>query len=939
MNNKKDKENFFKRFTDLILFLSLGLLFFVLGIIGLLNKQDYKLYDLLLKLKKSPTESEQILLVDIDNISISEIGEWPWSRDIIADALFRMKEFGAKAVTFDIEYLSPSPLGVPRTSENAITDSFNYIQDEIESIVYELSDSVEKGYISPNTINEQTNIMFNDYINPSIDNFKNNLVTSLLYQDNDEYFGKALKFFDNSWVTVNTRDLNIVYTHDDIAFVENNYLLNNVSDSENHIRKNNIYTVNEQYGGIPEGFSPTLHTLVKRAKGCGFTNVQIDTDGSRRRIELLFYRNGKYLPQLVFAPLLNMLDVQSIQRTKHKLILNGCLFPKSETRETVSIPLDNHGRMFINWIKPDYDNSFRHVSLSDTFKLDCIENEHIIYFENLLNYEILNENGTPLDYLVKIKNFNDEYNAIIQEKNSLLKLCEADSKFNISDEQYSSYFNRRNQYFKNLKEFLDTDIISSVTQRLDELGDLITENDRLDFVQVVSEQIDLLKDSVNEYVRIFDELSNKYKNSFCIIGNTASSTTDMGATPFWRMYPNVGTHANIVNTILNKDFISTYYWELYYLLSFILMGIAILIFRKRSSRTQNISYGFISIILIATPFVLFLLFNFYIPSLAATFFLIINFIVNGALRFMNAEKQKGFLRQAFSTYVSKDVVTEIVNDPSKLKLGGEERELSALFTDIKGFSSFSELVSPSKLISILNEYLGALSDIILQNNGTIDKYIGDSIVSFFGAPINIHDHAFKACCSAIRMKEAEYEFNKKHMIDGDIPRELFSRIGINTGRMLVGNMGTAGKLNYTVIGSEVNLASRLEGVNKVYDSSILVSEKTWTEANYGENKDIIVAKKLDKVRVVGIDNPVQLYNIIGFKSEMSNKQLEEIEIFHSALDEYFAKNFTKAAKLFMEAYQLLPDDKTALIFAERCSNYAKKNIPAEWDGVRTLTSK
>jgi hypothetical protein len=152
-------------------------------------------------------------------------------------------------------------------------------------------------------------------------------------------------------------------------------------------------------------------------------------------------------------------------------------------------------------------------------------------------------------------------------------------------------------------------------------------------------------------------------------------------------------------------------------------------------------------------------------------------------------------------------------------------------------------------------------------------------------------------------------------------------------------MGTAGKLNYTVIGSEVNLASRLEGVNKVYDSSILVSEKTWTEANYGENKDIIVAKKLDKVRVVGIDNPVQLYNIIGFKSEMSNKQLEEIEIFHSALDEYFAKNFTKAAKLFMEAYQLLPDDKTALIFAERCSNYAKKNIPAEWDGVRTLTSK
>ena len=194
--------------------------------------------------------------------------------------------------------------------------------------------------------------------------------------------------------------------------------------------------------------------------------------------------------------------------------------------------------------------------------------------------------------------------------------------------------------------------------------------------------------------------------------------------------------------------------------------------------------------------------------------------------------------------------------------------------------------------------MGALSDIILQNNGTIDKYIGDSIVSFFGAPINIHDHAFKACCSAIRMKEAEYEFNKKHMIDGDIPRELFSRIGINTGRMLVGNMGTAGKLNYTVIGSEVNLASRLEGVNKVYHTWILVSESTWLAADSGENKGKIVARRMDKVRVVGINKPVQLYNIVGLRSEMSENELKSVDYFHQGLDRYLQRDFVNAKKYF-----------------------------------------
>lgn len=936
---EKKKENVLKKYLDIFLFLFLGLFFLLLGFIGLLSKQDYRLYDFLLKFRNEPTQNEQILLVDIDNMSISEIGEWPWSRDIIADALLRMKEFGAKSVTFDVEYLSPSPLGVPRTSFSLINDSFNLVQNDIYSVLFELSDAIQQGYLPIDAINEQTGIMFNDYISPSINGLKDNLLNNFMYQDNDEYFGKALQFFNNSWMTVNNRDLNIIYTDEDIKYVEDKFLLENVIDPKNYIRKNNLHTVNEQYGGIAEGFSPTLHTLIKRANGCGFTNVQIDTDGSRRRIELLFNRNGKFLPQLVFGPLVNLMQVSKIQRNRNSVILYDCKIPGSNTVQNIKIPLDEHGRMMINWLQRDFDSSFRHVSFSDTYRMDQIENEHTIYLSNILSYELLDNNGLPLKYITDIQDLLKDYEDIVRNKQYLLSLCTGEENSGVSQEQYNEYFLQRASYFDKITQFTQNNILPSIEERLNEFKDNISLEDKNNFIATVKEQFDLLKLSIEEYNNIFTQLHKSFNNSFCIVGNTASSTTDMGATPFWRMYPNVGTHANIVNTIVSQDFIIPIYWVYYYVICFVICGIAILIFRKHSSKTQNISYGIIAIFLIIIPCVLLIYFSIYIPSITAIFFVIFNFIGGGVLRFVSAEKQKGFLRQAFSTYVSKEVVTQIVNDPSKLNLGGEEKNLSALFTDIKGFSSFSELVSPSQLISILNEYLGELSDIILQHQGTIDKYIGDSIVSFFGAPININDHAFKACCSAIRMKQSEVEFNKKHMIDGDIPRELFSRVGINTGKMLVGNMGTTGKLNYTVMGSEVNLASRLEGVNKVYDSSILVSESTWKEVDYGETKGILVAKPLDKVRVVGIETPVQLYNIIGFKNELSRELLEEVEIFETALNCYMSKDFKKAEKLFLQAYSLIPDDKTALIFAERCKNYIATGVSKDWDGVKTLTSK
>ena len=177
------------------------------------------------------------------------------------------------------------------------------------------------------------------------------------------------------------------------------------------------------------------------------------------------------------------------------------------------------------------------------------------------------------------------------------------------------------------------------------------------------------------------------------------------------------------------------------------------------------------------------------------------------------------------------------------------------------------------------------------------------------------------------------------MKDKSIPQELKTRIGINTGNMVVGNMGTENKMNYTIMGNDVNLASRLEGVNKAYVSWIICSEQTWNEANSGSHKDEIVVRRLDKVRVVGINKPVQLYNIIGFRDEVSREQLASIDIFHAALDKYLAKDFVNAGKLFIQAANEYNNDETALIFAERCKTYIQKGVSEKWDGVLNMTSK
>ena len=299
--------------------------------------------------------------------------------------------------------------------------------------------------------------------------------------------------------------------------------------------------------------------------------------------------------------------------------------------------------------------------------------------------------------------------------------------------------------------------------------------------------------------------------------------------------------------------------------------------------------------------------------------------------------EENFIQNAFSRYLAPEVISEIVKDPDKLNLGGEKREMTAIFTDIQGFSAISEQLDPVHIVQLLNKYLTTMSDIIMEHLGTVDKYWGDAIIAFFGAPLFNAEHSALACRSALAIKAAERELNKTLVSEGLSPVPIFTRIGINTGEMVVGNMGAEKKMDYTVMGNAVNLASRIEGANKHYQTGgILISE--YTRARIG---DEFLLRRIDRVRVVGINTPLRLYELLSENNEQAatDNERRAVEIWERAIDLYEQSKFKEALDLFASLMEYYPNDNVAKFYALRCEVFMKTPPPPDWDAVKNLTEK
>lgn len=310
------------------------------------------------------------------------------------------------------------------------------------------------------------------------------------------------------------------------------------------------------------------------------------------------------------------------------------------------------------------------------------------------------------------------------------------------------------------------------------------------------------------------------------------------------------------------------------------------------------------------------------------FTLIFTFVGVFLLRFLLEQSKRKFVEGAFGHYVNKSVVDEILKDPTNLELGGVKKEVTAFFSDIAGFTSISEQMEPGQLVHFLNEYLDKMTQVILNHQGTLDKYEGDAIMAFWGAPLDLPNHPLEACLAALENQKVLAQLRPQWQQQGLPPIEV--RIGINTGEVIAGNMGSEDRFDYTIMGDAVNLASRLEGVNKQYGTRIIISENTYVKV-----KDQFIVRELDQIRVKGKKEPVRIYELIGKAGEVANEQIQLINTFHQGLAFYRQKNFLAAEAEFKKA----PQDPPSAVFAQRCA-YFMKNPPAEgWDGVYTFNVK
>ena len=423
------------------------------------------------------------------------------------------------------------------------------------------------------------------------------------------------------------------------------------------------------------------------------------------------------------------------------------------------------------------------------------------------------------------------------------------------------------------------------------------------------------------------------RNKIVIVGATATGIYDLRVTPFSAVYPGVEIHATVIDNILHQNFLQHSAWTSFLdvcniILFGFIMGIAV--HRLRAVQGILLALGLmVAFVIINTA--IFSRFNTWLNMVYPVLTMATVYLGITVYRYVTEEREKKKIRGAFQYYLTASVINEMLKDPTKLKLGGDKKDLSVLFSDIRGFTTVSEKLTPEELVHLLNEYLTVMTDIVFKYDGLLDKYMGDAIMAVFGAPLDQPDHALRACRTALGMMAELGVLQKKWLAEGRPVLNI--GIGINTGEMVVGNMGSQMRFDYTVMGDSVNLGSRLEGINKEYGTNIVISEFTQSSV-----KDALFCRELDSVRVKGKKLPVRIYELIGERASSQDKAAF-VNLFEEGLAKYKQGLWDEAIAVFRRVLEIRPGDPPSELYIKRCQMLKENPPEGEWDGVFTMTTK
>lgn len=416
----------------------------------------------------------------------------------------------------------------------------------------------------------------------------------------------------------------------------------------------------------------------------------------------------------------------------------------------------------------------------------------------------------------------------------------------------------------------------------------------------------------------------EFKDTYVFLGMTAPGLYDLRAIPIDGVYPGVEIHATMLDNLLSQDFLrdSPVWLAVFLTLLFGVLAAVIILFCGNAWQS---SLAFV--LLLPLPFVAgFIAYGkgFWLPVAVQAVAVLLALVSGVVFNFATEGRKKRYIKRAFSQYLHPTVIDQLVANPERLRLGGEKRELSIFFSDLAGFTGMSERLEPERLTLLLNEYLSAMTDIILASGGTIDKYEGDAIIAFWNAPLSQADHAGRAVQTALRCQErlAELRPDFKARFGCD----LFMRIGINTGPVVVGNLGSSQRFDYSILGDNANVAARLEGVNKEFDTQILISESCCRQLPAG-----ITVREIARVGVMGRKEPITVFEPLAPGDTRRTLR----DRFAAALALYYQGEVAKAREAFQD---MGAEDVVAGRYAARCREMLA-NPPLVWDGVWRMNSK
>ncbi|MDA3861277.1 MAG: adenylate/guanylate cyclase domain-containing protein [Melioribacteraceae bacterium] len=444
--------------------------------------------------------------------------------------------------------------------------------------------------------------------------------------------------------------------------------------------------------------------------------------------------------------------------------------------------------------------------------------------------------------------------------------------------------------------------------------------------------------------------SGKFKDKIVLIGSILPEDRDFfpisfsqgkrkGDNQMW----GVEIHANAIQNVIWNDFLIKESQSVEIFVIFVLSFLAYFIFSffKRSKKINLILAEAINLSILAALFVFFYFLgiylftehNYIVSFISPIATLIVGYFSTTAYHVIRVRKHNTMIKGMFGQYVSKSLVNELLNNPEKLSLGGVKKNITIMFSDIEGFTTISEKMKPEELVEFINNYLSIMTTIVLDNKGTLDKYLGDSLMAFWGAPLDVENKELNACITAILMQKKMDKL--KSSFSSEAAQKVRTRIGINSSDVVVGNIGGVERFDYTVMGDGVNLASRIESANKMYGTTIMISEAT-----YAKVKEEVLVRIIDKIVVKGKTKPITVYELLGLgKDDRAKEKFNEYQNYIDGYKQFINRNFESAKSLFQKSFIENPKDILSKLYLDRSENYIQNPPSDDWDGVSHLESK